>query len=376
MLNSAHSGGVLWLAIQNVGTLARARTKNYFSPDARPEYRQHPLLENEDDLQSIETLLPKWGIPKEENARLTVLGGGVSNVVVKVVSQSKGAFVVKRSLPKLRVEEDWFADRRRIMREAACLRVIGDYVGQNFAPKVLLEDAQNFACLLECAPEGTVTWKKDLLENKVDPRVTEEVSSFLSNFHGRTRTSEKVREEFADQSNFIQLRINPYLVRVSERHPDLKMQLDEMITGLLSKKLCLVHGDFSPKNILLLPGGKIWMIDCEVAHWGNPAFDVAFCTNHLLLKAIHLSSLRHLKEADRFWGDYWQESGWSHQEPFTTRVLGGLMLARVDGKSPAEYLSEGDRNLVRGLSRSLVADRVEDFEQVTAAIEKRIQGDT
>jgi 5-methylthioribose kinase len=326
------------------------------------------------DIKSIENLLPGWGISTEQNPVLTVLGGGVSNLVVKVETRSGKKFVVKSSLPKLRVDEDWFADRSRIVQEAACLRVIAKYVGEEFAPKVLREDAAHYACMLECAPDRTVTWKKDLLERKVDPAVTQKVAFFLSKFHGNTREIKTIQDGFSDQSNFVQLRINPYLVRISEQHPDLKVQLDEVISELLSEKLCLVHGDFSPKNILLLPDGRVWIIDCEVAHYGNPAFDVAFCTNHLVLKAIHLSSLPHLEEARRFWKSYWLDSSWSLQEEFTVRVLGALMLARVDGKSPAEYLDEKDRTVVRDLSRRFVGDSIDNFGKVASMVEEKIRG--
>lgn len=334
---------------------------------------------SDDDLRSLEAILPVWGIAVEDGRKpaLKVLGGGVSNLVVRVEAGDKGTFVVKQSLPKLRVDEDWFADRERIVKEAACLRVIAKYVGQEFSPKVLGEDPMHFALLLECAPEGTVTWKKELLEGKIDPDVTGRVAYFLSEFHLKTMENEAdLRVEFSDQSNFIQLRINPYLVRIIGRHPDLKQQLDEIISGLITTKLCLVHGDFSPKNILLLPDGKVWIIDCEVAHLGNPAFDVAFCTNHLVLKAIHLSSFRQLNEAKRFWKKYWFDSQWSQQENFTTKVLAALMLARVDGKSPVEYLSEENRKLVRDLSRNLIANRVSNFEELTHVVEEKIREKT
>lgn len=281
--------------------------------------------------------------------------------------------MIKSSLPKLRVTEDWFADRSRIIREAACLRVIAKYVGEEFAPRVIREDDEKYACLLECAPEGTVTWKQDLLEGKVDRAVTQKVAYFLSRFHASTRDDKQIQKEFSDQSNFVQLRINPYLVRVSERHPDLQQQIDEIIAGLLTEKLCLVHGDFSPKNILLLSDSRVWMIDCEVAHYGNPAFDVAFCANHLILKAIHLSSLSHLEEAKKFWNQYWRDSGWSSQEQFTTRVLGGLMLARVDGKSPVEYLNEQNRAIVRDLSKRFVFHRVDEFTNLVTTVEEAVR---
>jgi aminoglycoside phosphotransferase (APT) family kinase protein len=125
-------------------------------------------------------------------------------------------------------------------------------------------------------------------------------------------------------------------------------RIETAIEPLLSVRRCLVHGDYSPKNLLLLPDGRIWVLDCEVAHFGNPAFDIAFCTNHLLLKSIHLKSPAHLREAGRLWRSYWTQVALpdgAERERDAVRTLAMLMLARVDGKSPVEYLTdEGKRN--------------------------------
>jgi 5-methylthioribose kinase len=328
------------------------------------------IKDSSQDLKLIDDLMTAWKV--DEKRKLTLLGGGVSNLVVKVETANE-TFVVKSSLPKLRVQDDWFADRSRIARESSCLRVIAEYVGSEFAPKVLREDVASYACALECAPEGTVTWKHDLLAGKVDSSKTSRVANFLARFHNATWDDRKIREEFRDQSNFVQLRINPYLVTVSQRHPDLKPSLDNVIHGLLSRQLCLVHGDFSPKNILLLPDGRIWIIDCEVAHYGNPAFDVAFCVNHLLLKAVHLSSPMLLAEARRFWTEYWTNASNSEEKSFTVTVLGALMLARVDGKSPVEYLNEENRRIVREMSRGFVLSRTDDFDVLTKVVESVIR---
>ena len=50
-------------------------------------------------------------------------------------------------------------------------------------------------------------------------------------------------------------------------------------------KRALVHGDVSPKNILVGPRGPVFL-DAECAWYGDPAFDLAFCLNHLLLKCL------------------------------------------------------------------------------------------
>ena len=55
---------------------------------------------------------------------------------------------------------------------------------------------------------------------------------------------------------------------------------------LVTCRSVLVHGDFSPKN-LLVSGDRLVIIDCEVAWYGDPAFDLAFLLNHLCLKALY-----------------------------------------------------------------------------------------
>lgn len=330
--------------------------------------------EDDEGLIAVKALLVKWGLVNEvSEPTLTVLGGGVSNLVVKAESSS-GTWIVKLPLAKLRVSDDWFADRSRVMRETSCLKIISKCVGEKYAPRVLYEDPSNFACALECAPEGTTTWKEELLSGKIDPLVTERVAYFLSKFHFVTRGDSSIEREFSNTSNFLELRIHPYLDEIATRHEGLKTKIDEITSGLTRIQVCLVHGDFSPKNILRLPDGRLWIIDAEVAHYGNPAFDVAFCLNHLIIKAFHMKSNAYLEEAKRFWSVYWSESGWSGQQDFTVRVLGALMLARIDGKSPIEYLDETNRARIRKLSYDYVENKIDDFHELLDRVSSEILG--
>lgn len=322
------------------------------------------------DLDSVRDLLLEWGvIQKDSRPKLTILGGGISNLIVKVETPD-GMWVVKQPLAKLRVNQEWYADKNRILKETSCLRLIHRYIGQDYAPKVLFEDRTNLACLLECAPIGTRTWKEELLNGKIDPIVTTHVANFLSQFHLKTHEVDEIRQEFGDITNFLQLRIDSYLVALLPLYSNLRDQINEIISGLTSTRICLVHGDFSPKNILLLPDGKFWVIDAEVAHYGNLAFDVAFCVNHLIIKSVHVKSIAYLDEARRFWQLYWKEAEPLGQRNFTVRVLGGLMLARVDGKSPIEYLDESARITIRKLSASFVERRVDNFDELIDNVEQ------
>lgn len=270
------------------------------------------------------------------------------------------------------MKDEWLADRERIFVESACLRVIHDLISGHPAPEVVLEDREHFACVLEYAGDGTRTWKQDLLSGLVDRAVSQRVAAILAEFHSRTLEKERIRDQFADGTNFYQLRLDPYLATTARRHPDIKPQLDEVASFLAEEKICLVHGDFSPKNILLLPDGRIWVIDCETAHYGNPVFDIAFCANHLILKSVHLNSPAHLEEARALWSSYWTQSGLARLEGEAVRTLAALMLARVDGKSPVEYLDDQKREMVRDVSHVLIQEREEAF----AALIRRIRDRT
>jgi aminoglycoside phosphotransferase (APT) family kinase protein len=289
-----------------------------------------------------------------------------------LVKTKQGAWVVKQALPQLRVRDLWLADRKRILAEVACLRLFHDQIGGHPAPAVIFEDRENFACVLEYAGDGSRNWKQDLLSGVVDPKVTRRVASILAELHSQTLESEDVRKRFADDTNFHQLRLDPYLVTTAIHHPDIKEQLDEVTAFLATEKYCLVHGDFSPKNILLLPDGRVWVIDCEVAHYGNPVFDIAFCANHLILKAIHLNSPAHIEGARSLWSTYWSGITMTHLEGEAVRTLAALMLARIDGKSPVEYLTEQERQEVRNISRILIKEREEAFDAVIRTVGNQV----
>lgn len=307
----------------------------------------------------------RWGLTGGEEPELKPLGGGVSCHVVLVTS-SKGKWVVKKALPRLMVKDEWLADRWRIFRETGCLKVIRELVDKNAAPRVLLEDRESYSCVLEYG-EGGVTWKKLLMDGVVDNEVTIRVASILAKIHTKTSNRSEIVSDFWDDTNFIQLRIDPYINHLAKKHLDIAPHLYKISQILTSRKLSLVHGDYSPKNILILPDSRIWVLDCEPAHYGNPVFDIAFCTNHLVLKAIHLNSEAHLNAAKLLWKVYWSTARWENfhtLEEEATLTLTAHMLARIDGKSPVEYLNEEKRAKVRILSKNMIIKAVNEFEKL------------
>ena len=275
------------------------------------------------------------------------LSGGVSSEIWKV-----GSVCVKRALPRLRVAQRWEApvERNRYERlwlEAAAAAVPGA------APRVLAADdaAGVFAMQYLDLP----LWKERLRQGHADPAFAAKVGATLAAIHSATAGRRDVAERFATDSIFYSIRLEPYLVATGMAHRDLADRLQFLVDRTAKTKVCLVHGDVSPKNILVGANGPVFL-DAECAWYGDPAFDLAFCLNHLLLKCLWVPGARaaFMDCFDALSNTYLEKVSFEHIEERTASLLPALLLARVDGKSPVEYLTQQDKALVRRVARDLL----------------------
>ena len=304
-------------------------------------------------------------------ARFTRLTGGVSSDIWRV-DLARGPVCVKRALPKLRVEQDWFAPVERNTYEAAWMRRAAA-VAPEAVPQLLGQDeAAGVLVMAYLDPADHRLWKADLRDGHADPDVARAVGNRLVRIHAATASDPEVAAAFATEAIFYDIRLEPYLVASARAHPDRADALHALVATTTRTKRALVHGDVSPKNILIGPRGPIFL-DAECAWYGDPAFDLAFCLNHLMLKCLwtpraardflhcfDVLAMAYLA------GVSWEPNG--ALEARTARLLPGLFLARVDGKSPVEYLSaEADKNRVRRMARALLADPAERLHDVRAA---------
>lgn len=332
------------------------------------------MLDITDDQALKQYVINKELASKPEDVSTRELGGGVSCSVVKVTTP-KHAFVLKQALPKLKVQEDWFADIQRIFTEAACLKVCHELV-PDAVPDLLFTDDDHYLLAMEAAPEGVAMWKSQLLSGRIDFQTGQKVVRALIDIHNATYENDEIEAKFEDKDIFIQLRIDPYLRTVAERHPSLKKAVDEEIEYILSMKQTLVHGDYSPKNILV-EKERIYILDFEVAHFGDPAFDVAFLSNHLLLKSIKHKqwAAAYLNLLTYMTGIYFRSARISapELEKHTLKVLAFLFLARVDGKSPVEYITaEQDKQLIRKLSYKMISNNIQTFQELRELVEQQV----
>ena len=292
-----------------------------------------------------------------ETPRIHALAGGVSSDIVRA-DLARGPVCIKRALPKLKVAADWQAPVERNRWEVAWMRIAAQ-VEPDAVPAVLGEDAAAGMFAMAYLDEAQhPVWKARLRDGHIDTAFAAEVGRRAVHIHAATAGVDAVRERFATDHIFFPIRIEPYLVATGRAHPDLAPALDALARDTAGTHLALVHGDVSPKNILCGPRGPVFL-DAECAWYGDPAFDLAFCLNHLLLKCLWRPrfAARYLECFDALASRYLEGVTWENKRELEARIarlLSGLLLARVDGKSPVEYLSEPQRRQVREFARPLV----------------------
>ena len=295
-------------------------------------------------------------LPPDVEADVAALGGGISNDVWRV-GWDGGCIVVKQALPFLRVEEEWAYTVERSSVEHRCLSAINRLLGPGAAPAVAFADDDAHAFGMECAPAGGVQWKELLLAGQVDPADGARAGELLGRIHAASAADPAVAAEFDDATTMLEGRVEPYHRFAAARHPDLAPLIEAEVGRMLATRRALVLGDYAPKNLIRYPD-RMLVLDVEVAHWGDPSFDVAFCLNHLLLKALHLPAhgAALCATARAFLDAYETAAPALVDEQAAVAELGVLMVARVDGKSPAEYLDDRSRNTARAMGRSLLLD--------------------
>jgi 5-methylthioribose kinase len=271
---------------------------------------------------------------------------------------------VKQSLPRLRVAELWEADPARLLHEATALRICHDVTPSN-VPAVLDLDPNALVLVIGHAPLGWMDLRHGLLEDRevaFSPAIAATLGAVLGQWHRASRLHiDRLRDDLAGGDIcFDQLRVAPFYNFTAGRLPEFAAQLLHFAADLGGEASpVLVHGDFSPKNVLAGTTG-LWVIDHEVAHIGSGCFDLAFFLAHLLLKSVHLRHRRvALRQMAIAFGNTYEAAAGKELAPDWVRVhahVGCLVLARVYGKSPAAYLSDGDRTLAVRIGRQILSN--------------------
>jgi len=309
-----------------------------------------------------------WGTP---------LTGGVSSDIWRIETE-KGMVCAKRALSKLRVNADWYAPVERNLFEARWLQVAHQACAA-CAPELLGQHPGLGVLVMQyLEPDHYRLWKQELHAGNADAHTAIAMGQVLSKIHSYAARNSQLASEFPTDKIFFEIRLAPYLLATAERHPQLAHALEALVLQTQNNAKTLVHGDVSPKNILLGPQGPL-LLDAECATWSDPAFDLAFCLNHLLLKCLWTpaSTADFLHCFEVLTTSYLSSVDWeppSDLEARAARLLPGLLLARVDGKSPVEYVTEEhQREHVRRVASTLLIKPASSLQEVAQAWAKDLK---
>jgi aminoglycoside phosphotransferase (APT) family kinase protein len=325
-------------------------------------------------VSAFDAALERMGLTEAgERAPMQPLAGGVSSDIVRVDLKS-GPICLKRALAKLKVKADWQAPVERSRWEVEWMRVAGT-IEPTAVPRILGEDVQSGTFAMTFLdPQRYPVWKGLLLQGHAHPLFAALVGARLGVIHQHTAHRPDIAQAFETDHIFFPIRLEPYLAASAVVHPDLAAPLTRLIEVTGHTKLALVHGDVSPKNILVGSDGPVFL-DAECAWYGDPAFDLAFCLNHLLLKCLARphAAQHYLACFAALLSAYLERVRWEPRAQLESRaaaLLPGLLLARVDGKSPVEYIThEAERDVVRQTARRFLMEPSRELAAIAAAWE-------
>jgi aminoglycoside phosphotransferase (APT) family kinase protein len=319
-------------------------------------------------------LVAELGLGRPEDiVSIQALAGGVSSDIA-VVTLPDRKICVKGALPQLKVAAQWLAPMHRNATEYRWLSTVAAILPEA-VPKLYGQSATLSAFAMEYLdPSQFKNWKASLLAGEVDSEAARAVARSLAKIHAHSATKTFPAASFQDKVSFHALRLEPYLEFTALKHPSIRDQLYQISLEFHAAQIALVHGDVSPKNIVVGAKGPV-LLDAECAVMGDPAFDIAFCMNHFLLKAAHRPAQvsAYVGLVGHFWEAYQGGLNWESAlrlEGRVARLLPALLLARVDGKSPAEYLNSDQQQLIRVLAIPFIKQSPQHLEPILTALLK------
>ena len=311
----------------------------------------------EEPAQLLRYLRQSNRIDASESPRFTTLKGGVSNRTVWVQFDHGRDWVMKQALAKLRVKVDWYSAPERIQREAAGLSRLGSVIAGH-VPELVFVDERRHVLAMSAVPHPHNNWKTHLLKGETSVELAREFGQLLAKIHNAALSDPEIASDFAERAFFEELRLEPYYDYTAMQVPQARSFLEGLINSTRNRRFALVHGDYSPKNVLIC-GGKLIILDFEVIHFGDPAFDIGFSMTHFLSKAHFLQANRQsfIEMAAEYWRAYGTELDADLAERMQASAVAhtlACLLARASGRSPLEYFDDDLRRRQKAIVLELM----------------------
>jgi len=192
---------------------------------------------------------------------------GVSSDIWRVDLPS-GPVCVKRARSRLKVAGVWEAPVERSDAEAAYLREVAPVL-LDHVPRVLAHDPTSHVLVLSWLDPAThPVWKDQLLAGRVDPRWWRCWGACWGRCTPPARPIPRSPRASTTRRSSPPCASSPTWGPPPAPIPDLAARLDERRAALERNRRVLVHGDVSPKNVLVGPGGPV-LLDAECATFGD-----------------------------------------------------------------------------------------------------------
>lgn len=336
----------------------------------------HASIDIEDEHQLLQYLHDTNRIPSSEYPKCVNLQGGVSNRTVWVQHQPQDDWILKQALEKLRVQVDWFSAPERIHREAAGLRWLSEII-PNHVPSFIFEDMEFHILAMSAIPQPHENWKISLLNDEPDIQHSIQFGELLAQIHNAVDNYPEIATVFDERKFFEELRLEPYYAYTASQVPSAGGFLNQLIQDTRQRRQALVHGDYSPKNVLVYEN-CLYILDYEVIHFGDPAFDVGFSMTHFLSKAHYRKSHRQIfiEMASSYWETYQNDIA-DHFKSQSLEICAikhtlACLLARVAGRSPLEYLGSHYRKRQADIIIDLMSIKIETIPELITHFAERL----
>ncbi len=332
-------------------------------------------LNIEDPAQLLRYLRQNDRIDASDSPRFTALKGGVSNRAVWVQFDHKPDWVMKQALAKLRVQVDWFSAPERVQREAAGLSCLGKLIAGHVPELVFVDEGQHILAM-SAIPRPHENWKTLLLGGETSIKLARDFGGLLAKIHNAALVHPQIRSAFAEVRFFEELRLEPYYGYTATQVPGARAFLENLIKDTRKRRFALVHGDYSPKNVLINQG-KLVILDFEVIHFGDPAFDIGFSMTHFLSKAhfLRANRPRFIEMAAEYWRAYSADLDADLAKRMGSSAVAhtlACLLARVAGRSPLEYFDERHRRGQKRIVLELIQRDIATVPELIDAFRERL----
>lgn len=328
------------------------------------------------DKKNIATYLRRKKLLKASDPApvITPLGDGLQHLVFHVAVPGQ-EWILKQALARAQIKERWWIDRKRIFNEKNCLGILAQLFPV-LIPEVVLEDRTDFILVTTAQPREAVLWEDELMGGKIDLQIASQCGELLATVHNQTADDREVKTLFKDTKAFEQLRIEPFYGRIAQVFPDLKKPIEAQIKQLLRNRHALVLGDLRPRNVWV-NSGQVFLVDFVAAHYGNPAFDLAFYASDLCIKAMINSPQKaaYLEGINIYWNSYFRTAEYANKEEVeksAVRDFSCLLLSAIDGRLPAVGLDEHMRGLARRIAQNLLFTELDKIEEITEFVNRTL----